>query len=68
MNVEARPPSGSELASVRVTERQEQNRYYQSGLVDVEEIWLWDLLLAPETKHYTFSTEALLSGPVRAMH
>jgi hypothetical protein len=64
MELVSRPPAGAELPSFRVTRRQEENRYYQAGLVDaaVEDLWLWDLLLAPVTHRYPFRTEELVSG------
>jgi hypothetical protein len=41
------------------TVEREQNRYYQAGLVEAEDVWLWDLLFAPVTKSYPFAVSAL---------
>ena len=32
----------------------EENRYYQAGLVHARDLWLWELLLAPERKSFHF--------------
>ncbi len=39
----------------------EENRYYQAGLLDAPDLWLWDLLFAPETKPFPFSISGLAS-------
>ena len=40
----------------------EENRYYQAALVDAPDLWLWDLLFAPETKSYPIEVNALAPG------
>ena len=42
----------------------ETNRFYQAGLVDAPDIWLWDMLLSPATKSFPFEVDALADGPV----
>jgi hypothetical protein len=37
----------------------EQDRYYQSALVDAPDLWLWDVLFAPETKTFPLEVSAL---------
>ena len=37
----------------------EQNRYYQAGLVDAPDVWLWELLFAPATKRFFFNVQGL---------
>jgi hypothetical protein len=37
----------------------EENRFYQAGLVDAPDLWLWDVLFAPATKSYTFEVANL---------
>ena len=37
----------------------EQNRLYQSALVDAEDLWLWDALVSPAVKEFPFTLEAL---------
>ena len=53
---------GSTARHYWTTERREENRYYQAALVDAEDRWLWDLLLAPATKSYEFSASGLAPG------
>jgi hypothetical protein len=45
----------------------EQNRYYQAGLLEAPDLWLWDVLFAPVTKSYEFATSevAAVSEPAR---
>jgi hypothetical protein len=43
------------------TSSHERNRYYQAGLLEAEDLWFWDLLLAPVTKTYPFDVSALAS-------
>ena len=40
----------------------EENRYYQAALVDAPELWLWDLVFAPETKSYPIEVSAIAPG------
>ena len=54
-------PSGSALGAYWQTIRQEDNRYYQAGLVDAPDLWLWELLFAPETKGFAFDVTDLAS-------
>jgi Peptidase family C25 len=39
----------------------EQNKTYQSGLLDAPNLWLWDVLVSPVTKTYPFSVDQLAS-------
>jgi hypothetical protein len=39
----------------------EQNKTYQSGLLDAPSLWLWDVLVSPVTKTYPFSVDQLAS-------
>lgn len=48
-------PSGELLPYYWHTERLEQNRYYQAGLVDAPDLWLWELVMAPDTREFPFS-------------
>lgn len=54
MEVDTAPPSGEASAFYWKREEREENRYYQAGLLDREENWLWDALLAPAAKTYGF--------------
>ena len=40
----------------------EEDRYYQAALVEAPDLWLWDLLFAPETKSYPIEVSALAPG------
>jgi hypothetical protein len=42
----------------------EENRYYQAGLLDATDLWLWDLLFAPARRSYSFQATDLVSGPL----
>jgi len=42
--------------------RFEQNRYYQSALLDAPDLWLWDVLVSPNTKSYGFSLSGLAAA------
>ncbi len=56
-------PSGEIVASYLKTDAYEENRFYQAGLVDAEDLWLWDVLLAPVTKSFPFEVKDLAPGP-----
>jgi hypothetical protein len=59
MGIDAAAPSGETRVFYWKREEREENRYYQAGLLDAEEIWLWDVLLAPITKIYGFTVKGL---------
>jgi hypothetical protein len=40
-----------------------ENRIYQAGLVDAPDVWLWDVLFAPETKSFDFEVRDLAGVP-----
>jgi len=52
-------PSGGATFSYRKEMEREENRFYQAGLVDAPDLWLWDVLFAPATKSYTFEAANL---------
>ncbi len=37
----------------------EENKYYQAGLLDAPDLWLWDIVISPATKSYPFTVEHL---------
>jgi hypothetical protein len=45
----------------------EENRYYQAALLDAPDLWLWDLLIAPQRKSFSFTVDSLAqsAGPAR---
>ncbi len=40
----------------------EENKYYQSGLLEAPDLWLWDLVVSPGTKGFPFTVEQLSSS------
>ena len=44
------------------TERLEENRFYQAALLNAPDIWLWDYLLAPMEKRFSFEVTGLASS------
>jgi hypothetical protein len=52
-------PSGAPTTEYLHTLTLEQNRYYQSALLQAPDLWLWDLLVSPVTKSYPFTLEGL---------
>jgi hypothetical protein len=57
------PPSGAQTSYYFKTLDLEQNKTYQSGLLDAPQLWLWDVLVSPVTKSYPFTLEQLASVP-----
>jgi hypothetical protein len=58
-------PSGEPVSSYLATATFEENRYYQAALLDAEDVWLWDVLLAPVTKSFSFQTNDVAPGASR---
>jgi hypothetical protein len=58
-------PRGDELSGYLQTDDYEQNRFYQAGLLDAPDLWLWDVLLAPVVKSFPFQVTDLREGPSR---
>ncbi len=56
--ISARPAGPPVSVGWRRLEK-EENRYYQAGLLEAEDLWLWDLLLAPSVKSYSFELGGL---------
>ena len=53
---------GDPTPSYRHRVEREENHYYQAGLLDAPDVWLWDLLFAPVTKSYSFEASELSAG------
>jgi hypothetical protein len=60
--VESSIPEGSDVRHHLATASYEENRYYQAALLDAEDRWLWDVLLAPVSKSYPFHVTNLSAG------
>lgn len=56
-------PEGEVVPYYWHSESLEQNRYYQAGLVDAPDLWLWELVMAPSTKSFPFRVDALAQRP-----
>jgi len=63
MKVVPGAPSGSRLDFYWHRIELEENRYYQAALLEARDLWLWDLLLAPVSKTYSFEAKGLASAP-----
>ncbi|HEY7697358.1 MAG TPA: C25 family cysteine peptidase, partial [Vicinamibacteria bacterium] len=59
--IDARGPA-SVLELYWQTVEREENRYYQAGLLDAPDLWLWDLVSGGETKSFPFELSALRPG------
>jgi hypothetical protein len=63
MATQTASPWGAQVgSSVRVGEW-EQNRYYQSGLLEAPSLWLWDVVVSPNVKSYRFTLSSLVDSP-----
>ncbi|MGH9392362.1 MAG: C25 family cysteine peptidase, partial [Vicinamibacteria bacterium] len=56
-------PAGEAQRFYRGRAEWEENRYYQAALVDAPDVWLWELLFAPEVKSYSFYVSSLAPSP-----
>ncbi len=54
-------PSGSAASFAWSVKRWEENRSFQPGLLEAPDLWLWDTLVAPVKKGYSFALESLVS-------
>ena len=52
-------PTGPDTTEYLQTVRLEQNHYYQAALLQAPDLWLWDLLVSPVTKSYSFTVDSL---------
>jgi len=55
-------PSGDSITSYWSVSEREENRYYQAGLLQAPDLWLWDVLFAPAKKSYLFEIADLASS------
>lgn len=59
MSVVSAAPSSKPQAFYRRVVEWERDRYYQAALVDAPDLWLWDVLFAPEVKGYPLEVSSL---------
>ena len=50
------------MSAYLATVRREENYYYQSGLLEASDLWLWDVAISPGSSNTTFKTEGLSSS------
>jgi len=62
MSVETASPEGPISLDYRQLGTWEQDRYYQAGLLDARDLWLWDTLVSPAVKGYSFKLSSLASS------
>ena len=62
MEVASASPSGEETGYYREHLKLEEQRFYQAGLLDAPDLWLWDVLFAPVTKSYPFELEGVVAN------
>ena len=57
MEITSAPASGASASYYWSRQEHEENRYYQAGLIDINDapdLWLWDAFIAPVTKSFPF--------------
>ena len=52
MEERSAPGEGPRVPYYRHLFEREEQRYYQAGLLSSDDVWLWDLLFAPQTRDY----------------
>src|SRR5262249_46320258 len=57
MSEERMAPAASPVLDEQATVTMEENHYYQAGLLDAPDLWLWDLLVSPVSKSYSFTVD-----------
>ena len=57
MPVDSPPPASAPVDAYYETVRMEENHYYQAGLLEAPDLWLWGLVVSPERKSYTFAAD-----------
>jgi hypothetical protein len=65
MAVGSAAPWGSSTGAYWRRGEWEQNRYYQSGLLEAPSLWLWDIVASPARKSYSFTLSSVVSAPAR---
>ena len=59
-------PTGPPTAEYLDFKDWEENRFYQAGLLDAPDLWLWDLLVSPVAKSYPFTLSQVSPGSTAA--
>jgi hypothetical protein len=66
MAVISAPPAGAPVSPGWGERRFEQDRYYQSALLDAPDLWLWDVLVSGTAKGYGFTLDDLAAADAPA--
>jgi len=59
-------PSGPPTSEYQDEMEWEKDRFYQAGLLEAPDLWLWDLLVSPTTKSYPFTLSQVSPGATPA--
>lgn len=62
MRIENAAPEGNAVGSYLQRTTLEEEKYYQAGLLEAPDLWLWEALLAPAVKSFPFSATDLGSS------
>ena len=60
MAVERSAAAAATVNEYQATVEKEENRFYQAGLLEAPDLWLWDVVVSPGSKSYSFT-----AGPRR---
>jgi len=55
------PVSGTATHALQDVVR-EENVYYQAGLLEAPDLWLWDVMVSPGSRSYDFAVDGLVPG------
>jgi hypothetical protein len=59
MPLDGAAPAGTPVGHYWATVDLEKDRYYQAGLLEAPDLWLWEMFLAPSTHSFPFSLDSL---------
>jgi hypothetical protein len=57
MGVQSVSPAAGGVAEYYETLEREENHYYQAGLLEAPDLWLWDVMVSPSTASYPFTVD-----------
>ncbi len=55
-------PSGADASTYEATRPFEENHYYQAGLLEAPDLWLWELMVSPVSKSHGFTLSNVDTG------
>ncbi len=62
MPVDRLSPRGLPLSEHLALVSFEENKYYQAGLLEAEDLWQWDLVMSPTTRTYPFTLAGVVAS------